>query len=157
LAAAEVLGVREAWLRWGDGEPYAGEEGLRTYQDGTLDPTPLEESVFGPEFLDALQEHTKYGPSWLKGMRRIVLVAFADTWYRLSQARSGAEEVSLLPPKLGVGIFRILMRPIELVGAGKRIDLSGQAFTDYALSALGAMNQALNVPQEVKGEGEPQT
>lgn len=150
IATAEVLGVRLEWLRHGEGEPFRGEEALRSFEEEVLAEEELLDSVFDQAFLDTLEEHTKYGPSWLEGMRKVMLVAFADTWQRYSAVRGSAGEARSFSPRVGVELFRVLMRPVELAGAGKRIDLSGRDFTDYALAVLGAMNQALQVPKEVE-------
>ena len=82
------------------------------------------------------------------GIRKPLLVAFMDTWRRFYQARHPEEDAVAFGPAFGVDLFRALMRPLELAAPGKVADSSDQEFTDYALSMLLAMNQALRVPME---------
>ena len=145
-AAADVLKVRLEWLREGEGEPTEWDAQLRLLEGEATTGEPALESLFTVDFHKALQKHTKYDGTWIARMRPVVQARFADIWYRYSRARRPDAEPVRLSPTLGAHLFRVMIRPLELVGPGRRIDLAGDNFTDYALAVLSALSQGLRVP-----------
>lgn len=148
VAAAEALKVRLEWLREGEGEPTPWDAQFKLLEEESTGGDLTIDSLFTSNLHEALKKHTKYDATWIDRMRPVVQVRFAEIWHRYSKARHPDVEPVQLSPAMGVGLFKVLMRPLELVGPGKRMDLRGDDFTDYALAALNALSQALRVPKD---------
>ncbi len=114
MAAADTLKVRLEWLREEEGAPTEWDARLRLLEEEVTAGEPMLDSLFTADLHEALQEHTKYDGTWIERMRPVVQVTFANTLYRYSEARHPDAEPVRLSPNLGVDLFRILMRPLEL-------------------------------------------
>ncbi|MBI4539485.1 MAG: helix-turn-helix transcriptional regulator [Gemmatimonadetes bacterium] len=138
--AAQVLGVREAWLAAGEGGPTETEEAMRSAQSRLLGDdweASFKEARGKLPHMSALQPH--------------VQAAFLDTWGRYERFRRPLLFVGTFPPellsaRLGEAMLDQIMAPFEQWGVHAIV--GSHEFNDYVMAALQAINLAMSVPLE---------